>query len=70
MVSYHYYSASISPVYSIWLILINAVFLFHMKDTKTIYVNNYSMFSKAKNERVLYAPPPRPQSRLGYKIEL
>lgn len=55
-ISYHYCAASISPIYATWLMCICCLF-FNMKETEAIYVNNYSIFPKARNERVLSVFP-------------
>lgn len=52
-VSYHYCTASRSPLHSIWLMWICCLFFLNMKETEAIYVNNYSISPKARKERVL-----------------
>lgn len=39
--------------YTLFDLCVYAVFFFNMKETEAIYVNNYSIFPKARNEHVL-----------------
>lgn len=51
MVSYHYYAASISLLYSFDLYVYNA--FFYMKEAEAIYIYNYSIFSRAQQEKCI-----------------